>query len=132
MRHAGRTSIVAFVATFLSLGSLYGQAAGSRPLETFDAQGRMLSRMILNSDQSAQRTSYAYGPQGVKPSQTIDEWVDATGRLTRRVIEHFDSTGRLMERRDVRVDPAGHESGTLTKFSYDGSGARGQTVRSLP
>ena len=123
-------SSVAFVAAFLSLESLHAQA--SRPVETFDAKGRVVSRMILNPDKSSQRTTYVYSTEGMTPIQTKTEEVDPNGQLTKRTVEQFDPTGQVTERRETRIDATGHESGASTKFTYDAEGVKHRKVTQLP
>jgi len=123
---------VAIMATLSSLDSLYAQTPSPRPLETLDAKGRVVSRTIVNADGSSRQTAIEYWAQGANPKQTIDVEIDARGRLSSRTAQQFDPTGRVMERSETRVDGAGHESGTLTTFTYDESGAQRRTVKALP
>jgi len=91
---------------------------------TKDARGRVIFRMKQNADRSSHRTSIQYRSDSEQPAVVVDEDLDPSQRPTRRVEQRFDDQGRLKEKLEVTIDPAGKERGTLTRYSYDPSGQR--------
>ena len=106
-------------------------ASGRPVLESRDASGRVLSRIVLEADGSRHVTSTEYWPESQVARRTVDENADGTGRVTKRVTQEFDEGGRLQERKDVAVDAAGKQQGTRTRYSYDAKGARTETTLPL-
>ena len=106
-------------------------AEGRTVRVTKDSAGRVQSRTVLNADGSRHITSHEYWPESTVARHTLDQDVDAAGRQTRRVAQEFDDHGRVLERRELNVDPAGKERGTRTRYSYDPQGQRHEETSPL-
>jgi hypothetical protein len=132
MRKMVGLGAVAALATVLLVGLLHAQASARQPVETLDTKGRVVSRIFFNSDGSGHKTLNRYSVEGDKPVVAIEEDFDRDGHTTRRTTELFDSSNRLIERRDVAIDGTGHESGTLTTFTYDAAGRQTESTTPIP
>ncbi len=120
----------------LGLGpSLLAQAtvdgSGDTLLLGRDASGRVQSRTSVKADGTRQETSILYWEHGSVPRRTTDETFDRGGRLARRIVEEFDSRGRLRVRRSAFIGVDGEESGALTRYSYDPQGQRSEITTDL-
>lgn len=112
------------------LGSIgFARAGESTPAETVtkDAKGRVTFRATTADDGSGHRMLAEFVAESDKPSTTVDEDFDGTGRVTRRVEQRFDEQGRIREKTDVRFDEEGKKTGTRTRYQYDASGSRSES-----
>lgn len=116
----------------LSVGLAFLSAAEARPGPqdevSKDAKGRVVSRRTTNPDKSGHRTSFQYGADSKQPLVVVDEDLDPFGHVAKRVEQRFDAQGRAMEKLDVRIDSAGKQTGTRTRYHYEPSGRRVEQV----
>jgi len=115
----------------VGLGFLVGAAEARPALDdavTKDSKGRVISRTTTNPDQSRHRTSFQYGSDSDRPLVVVDEDLDRLEQATKRVEQRFDGQGRLREKLDLRIDAAGKQTGTRTRYVYDRSGRRFEEV----
>ena len=99
----------------LAFGPIGSFADGPDKVAT-DATGREISRIHANADGSSQRTLTKYGEDRAKT--VVREGLNADDLVTERVVEQFDSLGRLAQRKQVTVDVDGRERGQLRSYTY--------------
>lgn len=118
---------------FLSVGlGLFLSAAEARPSAddqvVKDPKGRVISKLTTNADKSAHRSSFQYGSDSAQPLVVVDEDLDPMGHATKRVVQRFDSRGRIQEKLDLQIDAGEGQTGTRTRYTYDPSGQRFEQV----
>jgi len=87
---------------------------------TTDASGREISRVHSNADGSSQHTSTKYAEGQART--VVREEINPRSRVTQRVVEQYDSSGRLAQRKEVTVDATGREKGQRLSYRYDPDG----------
>jgi len=104
------------------------EASGHAVFVSRDAMGRIQRQATRNADGSQHVVANVYWPQSTVVEGRVTEDLDSTGLATHRTTEKFDTRARILERRDVAIDAAGKERGTLSRFHYDTQGHGSHTT----
>jgi hypothetical protein len=94
-----------------------------------DSSGREVSRTRIHADGSSQRVLTSYG-EGLARRVSRND-LDVQGRVTLRVVEEYDATGRIAQREEVTVDKDGRESGKRLSYRYEADGTPRVTTETI-
>ena len=127
-----RLSCLVLCLAFVDAGSLAAEvkkeASGRVSLITRDASGRVQREVAVEPDGSQLVTTHEYWDDGKGPKRSLGEAVDRGGRARKRTIKEFDRQGRLRVHKNVAIDDAGAENGTVTRYDYDERGRGRENV----